>query len=77
MALAQIGDLVRQLSTVLTTVSSLNPIKVYFQISEQPILISGGTRWLTAAPKPTPNWQLIFANGWIYPEKGKFFFADR
>jgi membrane fusion protein (multidrug efflux system) len=21
--------------------------------------------------------ELIFANGWVYPEKGKFFFADR
>ena len=37
-ALAQIGDLVGQSSSVLTTVSTINPIKVYFQVSEQSYL---------------------------------------
>jgi membrane fusion protein (multidrug efflux system) len=38
-ALAQIGDLVGQSGgSVLTTVSTINPIKVYFQVSEQSYL---------------------------------------
>ena len=38
MALAQIGDLVAQSGSALTTVSTINPIKVYFQVSEQSYL---------------------------------------
>ena len=37
-ALAQIGDLLSPSSGLLTTVSTINPIKVYFQISEQSYL---------------------------------------
>jgi len=37
-ALAQIGDLLSPSSGLLTTVSTLDPIKVYFQISEQSYL---------------------------------------
>ncbi len=37
-ALTQIGDLLGQSGTVLTTVSTINPIKVYFQVSEQSYL---------------------------------------
>jgi RND family efflux transporter MFP subunit len=76
-ALGQIGDLVGPSTSVLTTVSTLNPIKVYFQVSEnsyrafwQRLLSSGNAR------KDFPL-QLIFADGSVYPEKGKFFFADR
>jgi membrane fusion protein (multidrug efflux system) len=76
-ALAQIGDLVGQSSSVLTTVSTINPIKVYFQVSEQSYL----TFWrrftgLTNADENCPL-QLIFADGSVYPETGKFFYADR
>jgi RND family efflux transporter MFP subunit len=76
-ALAQIGDLVGQSSSVLTTVSTINPIKVYFQVSEQSYL----TFWrrfigVTNEAKNSPL-QLIFSDGSVYPEKGKFFYADR
>ena len=76
-ALAQIGDLVGQSGSVLTTVSTINPVKVYFQASEQSYL----TFWrrlisLTNADENCPL-QLIFADGSIYPEKGRFFYADR
>jgi membrane fusion protein, multidrug efflux system len=77
MALAQIGDLVGQSSTVLTTVSTLNPIKVYFQISEQSYLDFWRHQVAVSGGDTNAELQLIFANGWIYPEKGEFFFADR
>jgi len=76
-ALAQIGDLVGQSSSVLTTVSTINPIKVYFQVSEQSYL----TFWRRLAGSGNAEedfpLQLIFADGSVYPEKGKFFYADR
>jgi membrane fusion protein (multidrug efflux system) len=76
MALTQIGDLVGQTSSVLTTVSTLNPIKVYFQISEQSYL-DFWRHEVAGKVESNAELQLIFANGWVYPEKGKFFFADR
>ena len=77
MALAQIGDLASQSGGVLTTVSTLNPIKVYFQVSEQSYLdfwrrFIGANRTEESVPL-----QLIFADGSVYPESGRFFFADR
>lgn len=76
-ALAQIGDLVGQSSSVLTTVSTINPIKVYFQVSEQSYL----TFWrrLSGSGNAEEDFplQLIFSDGTVYPEKGKFFYADR
>jgi membrane fusion protein (multidrug efflux system) len=76
-ALAQIGDLVGQSGSVLTTVSTINPVKVYFQVSEQSYLAFW--RRLTGSGNGNENFplQLIFADGSVYPEKGKFFFADR
>jgi len=77
MALAQIGDLVGQSSTVLTTVSTLNPIKVYFQISEQSYRDFWSHQVAGRGADTIAELQLIFADGSVYPEKGKFFFADR
>ncbi len=76
-ARAQIGDLVGQSGGVLTTVSTINPIKVYFQVNEQSYL----TFWrhligLTNADETFPL-QIILSDGSVYPEKGKFFYADR
>jgi len=77
MALAQTGDLVGQSSTVLTTVSTINPIKVYFQVSEQSYVAFWQS--LVDSGNVDRNFplQLIFVGGSVYPEKGKFFFADR
>jgi membrane fusion protein, multidrug efflux system len=78
-ALGQIGDLVGQSGSVLTTVSTINPIKVYFQVSEHSYM----TFWRRFIDAGSPAadgefpLQLIFADGKVYPEKGKFFFADR
>jgi membrane fusion protein, multidrug efflux system len=76
-ALAQIGDLVGQSGSVLTTVSTINPIQVYFQVSEQSYL----TFWrhFIGSENADENFplQLIFSDGSIYPQKGKFSYADR
>ena len=76
-ALAQIGDLVGQSSSVLTTVSTINPIKVYFQISEQSYLDFWQHQVAGSGAGTNAELQLVFADGSVYPEKGKFFFADR
>lgn len=78
-AQAQIGDLVSQ-STLLTTVSTVDPIKVYFPVSEREYLDyvrehpdaakRGGQESL-------PPFELILADGSVYPQKGIFSFADR
>jgi RND family efflux transporter MFP subunit len=77
-ALAQIGDLVSLSGSVLTTVSTINPIKVYFQASEQSYL-TFWRRFAAGSEKAGGELplELILSEGTVYPEKGKFFFADR
>ena len=76
-ALAQIGDLVGPSGSVLTTVSTINPIQVNFQVSEQSYL----TFWRHFVGGQNTNedfpLQLILGDGSIYPEKGKFSYANR
>jgi RND family efflux transporter MFP subunit len=74
-AKAQVGDLVSSNSGTLTTVSTLDPIRDYFTVSEQDYLqlkqqFSGSDR---------QRWklQLILADGTIYPHEGLFYFAGR
>lgn len=81
-AATQIGNLVSQ-SSVLTTVSQVNPIKVYFSISEQEYLgladrikTGGANADLLRLKNPVPL-QLTLANGSIYPHSGRILFADR
>ena len=78
-AQAQIGDLVGP-STLLTTVSTVDPIKVYFPVSER-----GYLDWIKGHPDATKRaaeesqiqLQLILADGAVYPHPGHFSFADR
>lgn len=76
----QVGNLVSQ-STVLTSVSQVDPIKVYFPISEQEYLrmADGGARgsvdWLTHASRIPLT--LVLADGTTYPYRGRIVFADR
>jgi len=81
-ATAQIGDLVGP-TTLLTTVSQIDPIKAYFPLSEQEYLqvaarinASGGrgnqAPWAGGAPLT-----LVLADGSVYPHPGKFLAADR
>ncbi len=79
-ATAQIGDLVGP-STLLTTVSQIDPIKAYFPLSEQEYL-QMAARINTRGGAKTP-WQggaaltLILADGSQYPRPGSFLAADR
>jgi len=79
-ASTQIGNLVSQTS-VLTTVSQVNPIKVYFPISEQEYLRLSGrldskAPDLLRAASRVPL-EMTLANGSIYPRQGRIIFADR
>jgi RND family efflux transporter MFP subunit len=79
LAQTQVGSLVST-TTILTTVSKVDPVKVYFPISEQEWLriadkISGTVN-LFSNENPVPL-TLILANGNEYPQKGKIIFADR
>jgi RND family efflux transporter MFP subunit len=74
-AQAQVGALVSTSSGALTTVSTLDPIRDYFTVSEQTYLdlqkrLSGpeGRGW---------KLQLILSGGRTYPHEGTFYFADR
>jgi len=79
-ALAQIGDLVGPGGSLLTTVSTINPIKVYFITSEQAYL-TYRRQYTNATERATHEQelelQLVLADGSVYPEKGKFVFAGR
>jgi len=75
-AQAQIGDLVSQ-STLLTTVSTVDPIKVYFPVSEREYLDYVKEHPDMAKTQESLTFQLILADGSVYPRKGTFSFADR
>src|SRR6266581_4034484 len=79
-ATAQVGDLVGPTSGTLTTVSTLDPIKVYFTASEQEYLTSvrqHPTATARAAVQTQAALELLLADGTTYPQKGTFFVADR
>jgi membrane fusion protein (multidrug efflux system) len=76
-ASAQIGDLVGPSSGILTTVSTVDPIKVYFSISEQTYLQFHQPQPGQAKFPEELEFDLILADGRIYPQKGKFLAADR
>jgi membrane fusion protein, multidrug efflux system len=77
-AQAQIGDLAGPGTGVLTTISTIDPIKVYFQVSEQSYLIFWRRFALTEnSNQPDLELELILTDGSTYSEKGKFLFADR
>jgi len=74
-AQAQVGNLVSTSSGTLTTISTLDPIRDYFSVSEQEYLalrkhFSGST---------PEHWklELILADGTTYQHQGAFYFADR
>jgi membrane fusion protein (multidrug efflux system) len=79
-ALAQVGDLVNPTSGILTTVSTLDPIKVYFTVSEQEYLAyvkRNPTPADRAAAEKQLALQLFLADGTTYPHTGSFYIADR
>ena len=76
-AKAQIGDLLSpSMAAELTTVSAIDPIKVYFNISEREYLnfVAKHRPGENKAPVPI---ELILVDGSSYPENGKFLLLDR
>ena len=74
-AQAQVGDLVSASSGSLTTVSTLDPIRDYFTVSEQEYLTL--QKRFSGSEKDQWKLRLILADGTTYPQEGEFYFADR
>jgi RND family efflux transporter MFP subunit len=76
----QVGALVSPESGAITTISTVDPIKVYFTVSEQEYL-DFARRFPTGAERRADFGQrkleLILADGISHPYEGKFSFADR
>jgi membrane fusion protein, multidrug efflux system len=79
-AQAQIGDLVGPGGAVLATVSTVDPIRVYFSVSEQSYL-AFFRQYATPAEKTAHEdgmkLQLILSDGTTNAETGKWLFIDR
>jgi membrane fusion protein (multidrug efflux system) len=78
-ASAQIGDLVGP-STLLTTVSRIDPIKAYFPLSEQDYLQVAGRINSVGARTPWSGGAaltLVLVDDSVYPWTGSFLAADR
>jgi RND family efflux transporter MFP subunit len=74
-ARAQVGDLVSSSSGTLTTVSTLDPIRDYFTVSEQDYLQL--KKQFSGSDKQRWKLQLILADGTTYSHEGVFYFAGR
>jgi len=72
-ATVQVGNLVGPSTSAVTTVSTLDPIKANFTVSEQEYLS------LTRHDSSMNHLQLelILSDGTVHPHKGRFSFADR
>ena len=76
----QVGALVNPSSAAITTVSTLDPIKVFFTVSEQEYLAFNRqypTEAVRQAETRRMPLELILADGTTYPQKGRVSFADR
>ena len=76
----QVGALVTPSTGAVTSVSTVEPIKVYFTVSE-PQYLEWRRRFPTDASRAEADKNLrlilILADGTTYPYEGKFYFADR
>lgn len=78
-AKAQIGDLI-DANSELTSMSTLDPLRVYFPISEQEYLGAAEKlqqAYSTPEEDKKARLTLILSDGSTYPHQGKFFLADR
>jgi len=76
----QVGALVSPSSGPVTTVSTVDPIKVYFTVSEQEYLAFHrryATQATLEAERKQLRLELILSDGTVYAHPGSFFFADR
>jgi len=76
----QVGALVNLGSGPVTSVSTVDPIKVYFTVGE-PQYLAFRKRYPTETQREAADkglhLQLILADGSVYPYEGTFYFADR
>jgi len=75
----QVGALVNPSSGPVTSVSTVDPIKVYFTVSESEYLAwrrRFPTEITREAADKSLQLELILADGSIYPHQGTFYFAD-
>jgi RND family efflux transporter MFP subunit len=76
----QVGALVNLSSGPVTSVSTVDPIKVYFTVSE-PQYLGWRKRFPTESSRLEADknlrLELILADGSVYPHTGTFYFADR
>ena len=76
----QVGALVNLSSGPVTSVSTVDPIKVYFTVGE-PQYLAWRKRFPTETSREAADknlrLQLILADGSTYPHEGTFYFADR
>jgi membrane fusion protein, multidrug efflux system len=80
LARAQVGNLVSASGDSLTTVSTVDPIKAYFTVTEREYL-----QYVRTNPSESQRQaiereiklELVLADGSVYPRTGKFFVADR
>jgi len=79
-AKAQIGDLVGPATGELTTVSTVDPIKAYYNVTEQ-AYINFAKQFLTEGDRygrlRQLEIELILTDGTVYPQKGRIYAADR
>jgi membrane fusion protein (multidrug efflux system) len=76
----QVGALVNTSSAAITTVSTVDPIKVFFTVSEQEYLAFNRlypTQATRESQEKRMPLELILADGMTYDKKGKVYFADR
>src|SRR5467141_4033266 len=79
-AQAQVGNLISTTSSPLTTVSAVDPIKVYFTLNEQAYIYLNRAGLINARSEASVaqiELELILADGSTLPQKGNFYFADR
>ncbi|MFZ0198563.1 MAG: efflux RND transporter periplasmic adaptor subunit [Candidatus Sulfotelmatobacter sp.] len=80
LAQLQVGALVNLSSGPVTSISTVDPIKVYFTVGEPQYLAwrrRFPTQVTTQEADKRLRLELILADGSIYPHQGKFYFADR
>ncbi len=71
-ATVQVGNLVSPSSPAVTTVSTLDPVRAVFAVSEQEYLSLARVDALHHL-----RLKLVLADGTVHPHDGRFFFADR
>jgi membrane fusion protein (multidrug efflux system) len=77
-AKAQLGDLVGTPQALeLTTVSTVDPIKVFVPISERQYLQAMASAKTQAAAPDKSQFELVLTDGTVWPQQGTLGFADR